>query len=243
MALLHALQGVAIIALSQERLFPLTTNYLTVDKLASSDSPILVSATKVLADVNVAYIIAAFFFMSAIAHVSIATWYRNKYEAGLRRGINKARWIEYSLSASTMLVAIALIAGISDVSTLLMMFGLTSVMNLTGLLMEWYNIGRDKVDWKAYVLGCFAGLLPWVVYAFYVYGSEKYGQAGPPEFVYVILVSIFLTFNIFALNMYLQYKKIGRWSDYLYGEKAYILLSLIAKSALAWQVFAGTLRP
>ena len=28
-----------------------------------------------------------------------------------------------------------------------------------------------------------------------------------------------------------------------YGERAYIILSLVAKSLLAWQVFAGTLRP
>ena len=39
--------------------------------------------------------------------------------------------------------------------------------------------------------------------------------------------------------MVLQYKKIGPWKDYLYGERAYIILSLVAKSLLAWQVFAG----
>jgi hypothetical protein len=43
--------------------------------------------------------------------------------------------------------------------------------------------------------------------------------------------------------MILQYKKIGPWKDYLYGEKVYVLLSLVAKSALAWQVFVGTLMP
>jgi len=31
--------------------------------------------------------------------------------------------------------------------------------------------------------------------------------------------------------------------DYLYGERAYIILSLVAKSLLAWQIFVGTLRP
>jgi hypothetical protein len=43
--------------------------------------------------------------------------------------------------------------------------------------------------------------------------------------------------------MVLQYKKIGPWKNYLFGERAYIILSLVAKSLLAWQVFAGTLRP
>jgi hypothetical protein len=61
--------------------------------------------------------------------------------------------------------------------------------------------------------------------------------------VYVILPTLFVFFFSFALNMVFQYKKVGKWRDYLYGERVYILLSLIAKSALAWQVFAGTLRP
>jgi hypothetical protein len=245
MAFLHAVQGVLVLVLSQNVLYPVTTNYLTVDTIANTgDAPTLVPATRHLFDVNIAYFVVAFFFMSAIAHLSIATWYRRKYEANLQKGMNKARWIEYSLSASTMIIAIAMIAGIYDISTLLMMFGLTAVMNLCGLVMEVVNYGREKIDWSSYIVGCIAGALPWVVYAFYVGGSAKYGEGGgPPTFVYFILVSIFLFFNVFALNMWLQYKKKGKWADYLYGEKAYIVLSLVAKTALAWQVFAGTLRP
>jgi hypothetical protein len=244
MALLHLAQGIAVVWLSKDVLYPVTTDFLTLNPLAPADAPSLVPATRHLFDVNVAYIVAAFFFMSAVAHGSIATWYRKKYEANLEKGINKGRWIEYSFSASTMIVAIAMIAGIYDLSTLLMMFGLTAVMNLCGLVMEVANQGKDKINWSAYVVGCIAGILPWLVYAFYVYGSAQYGEGGgPPTFVYAILVSIFLFFNVFALNMWLQYKKKGKWADYLYGEKAYIVLSLVAKSALAWQVFAGTLRP
>ncbi len=244
MAGLHAAQGVAVLVLSQDRLFPVTTDHLTVDPLTQGGNPVLVPATRHLFDVNIAYVVAAFFFMSAIAHLSIASWYRKKYEANLKNGINKARWIEYSFSASTMIVAIAMIAGIYDLSTLGMMFGLTAVMNLCGLVMEKANAGRETVDWTSYVVGSIAGILPWLVYALYVYGSAQFGEGGgPPTFVYAILVSIFLFFNVFALNMWLQYKKKGKWADYLYGEKAYIVLSLVAKSALAWQVFAGTLRP
>jgi hypothetical protein len=33
----------------------------------------------------------------------------------------------------------------------------------------------------------------------------------------------------------------GRWADYLFGERTYITLSLIAKTLLAWQIFASTL--
>ena len=65
--------------------------------------------------------------------------------------------------------------------------------------------------------------------------------ANPPGFVYGIIVSLFVFFNIFAVNMVLQYKQVGKWRDYLFGEKVYIILSLTAKALLAWQVFANTL--
>jgi hypothetical protein len=52
---------------------------------------------------------------------------------------------------------------------------------------------------------------------------------------------LFAFFNVFAVVMVLQYKKVGPWANYAFGESTYVLLSLVAKSALAWQVFAGTL--
>lgn len=241
---LHFVQGIAVLALSNNVTFPVTTSYLTLDPLASTaNHPVLTSASRNLFDINLAYLVAAFFFMSAIAHLVIATVYRNSYESGLKKGINKGRWIEYAFSASTMIVAIAIIAGIYDVSTLLMMFGLVAIMNLLGLVMEVHNQGAKSINWLSYIIGCLAGILPWIVYVIYIGGSSVYGGAQPPTFVYWILASIFVLFNCFAINMYLQYKKIGKWADYLYGEKIYIVLSLVAKSLLAWQVFFGTLRP
>ena len=76
-----------------------------------------------------------------------------------------------------------------------------------------------------------------------VVSATEPGSAPIPGFVIAIFVTLFVCFNVFAINMVLQYRKIGRWSDYLYGERAYMLFSLVAKSLLAWQVFFGTLRP
>jgi len=76
---------------------------------------------------------------------------------------------------------------------------------------------------------------------FYVFSIGGIGDASAPLFVYGIVFSLFVLFNIFAIVQYLQYKKVGKWAQYLRGEKTYITLSLVAKSALAWQIFAGTL--
>ncbi len=50
-----------------------------------------------------------------------------------------------------------------------------------------------------------------------------------PKFVYGIIASLFVFFNVFAVNMFLQYRKIGPWREYLFGERMYILLSLICE--------------
>jgi len=98
-----------------------------------------------------------------------------------------------------------------------------------------------KQDWLSYWIGCLAGLTPWIVFGIYVWGISEYGDGKIPDFVYGIYVTIFLFFNSFAINMALQYKQVGPWKDYLFGEKVYIILSLVAKSLLAWQIYFGAL--
>ena len=65
--------------------------------------------------------------------------------------------------------------------------------------------------------------------------------ATVPGFVYGIVISLFVFFNSFALNQWLQYRGVGPWRSYAFGEKTYLVLSLVAKSLLAWQIFAGSL--
>jgi hypothetical protein len=244
LAVLHAVQGVAVILLAKAVTFPVSTNYITLDTLSSSaGQPRLVPATQNLFDVNLAYLVVAFFFMSAIAHALVATKLRKSYEKNLKNHINKVRWIEYAFSASTMMIAIAMLSGIYDLSSLLMIFMLTAIMNGTGLLMESWNGKSKKVNWLSFILGSKAGIVPWIVIGIYFWGANVYGSGQIPTFVYFIYGSLFLFFNCFALNMYLQYKRKGKWAEYLYGERVYMILSLVAKSALAWQVFFGTLRP
>jgi hypothetical protein len=242
---LFALQAIIVLVLSDpiKGVFPVTANFLAEDKLASSSSghQVLVSASHRLFDLNVAYLVAAFFILSALAHLIIATWKRKVYENDLKKGINRVRWIEFSISAGIMMMAIAMLSGVLDIASLLMVFSLTGIMTLLGLAMELRNQDSNEVDWANFAIGVTAGLVPWLVIVIYLWNAHVYGN-GVPGYVYWICGSLFLLFSGFAINLYLQYKKLGHWSAYLYGERAYIVLSFIAKTALAWQIFAGTLR-
>ena len=106
--------------------------------------------------------------------------------------------------------------------------------------MEHYET-PGKPKWLSYWFGCFAGLIPWVGIVIYVWAPGIPGGVSPPGFVYGIMASLFVLFNCFSINMILQYKQVGPWRDYLFGEKVYIILSLTAKALLAWQVFFPTL--
>lgn len=236
---LHFAQAVLILILAKDFTLPVNVAYLKFNPASQNLTP----ATENIYNLPLVWLIVAFLFLSFFFHILIATIGRRSYEKNLKKGINKFRWIEYSFSASTMMLAISMLVGIYDAASLIMVFSLVMIMNLCGLIMEVHNQTTQKTNWISYVVGCLAGIIPWVVVGLYFWSAAEYGGGNIPSFVYWIYVSIFIFFNCFAINMILQYKKVGPWKDYLFGEKVYIILSLVAKSALAWQVFAGTLRP
>lgn len=226
----HLVQGLVILWLSNGFSLPVTGTFL--------DGPPGAGTAQLhhLFDLPIGPALACFLFISAAAHTIISLpgvfpWYcRN-----LAKKRNDARWIEYSLSASLMIVIIAMLTGISDVAALVALFGVNAAMILFGMAQEHAEQpgeGRMLPFW----LGCIAGAVPWIAIGVYLAGP-----ASPPGFVYGIYFSLFAFFNIFALNMWLQYRRAGPWRNYLFGESVYILLSLTAKSLLAWQVFVATL--
>ena len=239
MAVLHFLQGALMVALAEPVQWPLTRTRYEFDTATETLAPVSVPWV----DVSLPLLVAGFLFISALAHTVVATVRYPQYARYLDRGMNPYRWYEYSVSASLMIVVIGMLSGLWDVGTLAALFGLTAVMNLCGLLMETRNEGRERTDtdWTPYIVGTIAGIIPWIVIGVAFIGTVVAADGQFPEFVIAIYVSIFAFFNLFAVNMILQYRETWRWADYLFGERVYVLLSLVAKSVLAWQVYFGTL--
>ena len=195
-------------------------------------------APTTLFEVSVAWGVAIFLLLSAAFHWLVALpGVFGRYTSGLAAQHNYFRWAEYSLSSSVMIVLIAMLTGISDVAALIGIFAANAAMIFFGAVQERYE--RPGGSLWPFWLGCVVGIAPWLAVGVYLWSPGS--TAEPPAFVYAIFVSLFVFFNIFALNMWLQYRRVGRWKSYVFGERAYFVLSLVAKSALAWQVFAGTL--
>ncbi|MEO6124140.1 MAG: heliorhodopsin HeR [Ilumatobacteraceae bacterium] len=232
--ILHAIQGAAMLALSNGLKLPVSATYATAQPGQSLDA----SRLSTLFSYRLGPAVAAFSLLSAAFHLLVASpWGFPRYLRELAAKRNRFRWVEYSLSASLMIVLIAGITGITDVAALIALFGVNASMILFGWLMETTSTPGERVNWTPFVFGSVAGTVPWIAIAIYLAGAGD----GMPSFVYGIFVSIFVLFNCFAINQLLQYRAHGAWRDYLHGERVYIILSLVAKSLLAWQIFANVL--
>ncbi len=238
MCVLHLAQAAVILVLSND--FSVTINTSFLQWLPGVEAPATV--TESLYDLRVGPMVAVFLLISSVAHLIMASPFTFQwYVRNLKKGINYLRWYEYALSASLMVVLIGLLSGVFDAPNLIMLFGLTATMNLFGLMMELHNQKTEKTNWTSFIFGCIAGIIPWGIIAWYFFAALSSAGETVPTFVYFILASLFVLFLLFPINMALQYMKVGPWKNYLTGEKGYMILSLVAKSALAWQVFGGTL--
>ncbi len=235
-ALLHLASLAAILILANDASLPVNATYMNgAPGTGAFADPVT------LFNLNIAYMVAAFLALSALFHllvISPAFW--SRFTAGLRSSRNIFRWVEYSLSSSVMIVVILQLNGIVEFAALLGLFVVNASMILFGWLQERYTTPGNG-DLLPFWFGCIAGAAPWVVLLINLIGPGAPDGVEVPGFVYGIVISLFVFFNCFALVQWLQYRAKGKWADYLRGERAYVVLSLVAKSALAWQVFAGAL--
>lgn len=231
LAVLHGAQAVAVLLLASGFAVTVTGSF------PEGPPGSVVPPPQALFDVRVGIAIAAFLVLAALDHLLTGTVLRDRYERGLRGGTNRFRWVEYSFSATIMILLVCLYSGITGISALVAVAGANVGMILFGWLQEAMNpTGRTRTTMLAFWFGSLVGAAPWVAVVINLVGSETV-----PGFVYGIFVSLFVFFVSFAVNQWLQYRGVGPWREYAFGEKTYLVLSLAAKSALAWQIFAGSL--
>lgn len=232
--LLHLVQGVVIVLLSSgDAGLPVTTSFLEGPPGAGE------KGTTELFELPVDFAVATFLWLAAADHLLTAGPLRGWYERRIGEGRNPARWAEYSVSASLMVVLIALLSGINEAAALIGLFGASAAMILFGDLMERMSTAGESVTWRPFIYGCLAGVVPWIAIGLQLVVAGSEGEI--PTFVIAIFISLFALYNLFGLNQWLQYRGFGPWRSYVFGERVYLLLSLVAKSALAWQVYQGAL--
>jgi len=105
-------------------------------------------------EIDVRYIIVAFFALSGSFQLIECFFFSFLYTPRLR-------FIEYSITASIMILAIAVESGIRDLYTLEMMFALTWVTQLLGMLADALSVLSERLDYAMGLEPMFQLLGPW----------------------------------------------------------------------------------
>lgn len=244
---IYAIQGGALLILSTAHYVQLNALFTTNDALQTrlTGETVIAPAIHQLFIINLVGPVAAFIFISAIMHLLAATIYRNKYDAWLKKEINPLRWIEYALSGGVILIIIGLLAGISDIGSLLMLFVLAIIVSISGFIIE----ARVHLPKRSQMfqeldryLMAIAASIPWLIIGLYIICSNIFGS-GVPAYLYEVYLTTLVLIIAIATNFYLTNKRKGGWKGYAYGECWHMGLSLIVQSLLAWQVFVDVLHP
>jgi hypothetical protein len=231
LTVLHGLQAALILVLAGDFAITITSTF------PQGPPGTRLAEPEPFVDLPIGRAVAVFLALAAVDHLLTSTVLRRLYERDLRRGINRFRWVEYSVSATLMIVLIGSYSGITDIAAVLSVIGANVGMILFGWLQERSNPpGRTSTTMLPFWFGTLVGIAPWAAIWVNVVGADTV-----PGFVYGIVIAEAIFFFSFGLNQWLQYRGVGRWRDYAYGEKVYLVLSLVAKSVLAWQIYGGSL--
>ena len=247
--ILQLINGLVILSLTFILTWPKGTDiytfYLQFSQVTTTNPVLLANPSPQLlfTITHLGILLAAFPLISAFAHFTIAFPKNKAYNENLKKGMNPYRWYEYAFSSSIMIWVISTFVGIWDFWSLAMIFLLNALMIMFGYLMEILNQNTEKTNWSPFTLGSISGGFPWVVLFAYFTGDIINSNNHVPTFVYLIFIIYLLLFMSFAVNMALQYKGVGKWKDYLFGEREYIVLSFVAKTVLVWLVFVGLFKP
>lgn len=200
-------------------------------------------------------LVASFSLLSALAHFGNSVLWKRQYIQALESGYAPFRWLEYSMSASVMVLILAYISGSVFQSTLILLFALTMVTMAFGHLHEVICRPKSLEEWaedsllwrlQAHLIGYIPQLFAWgVVVANFMDGAnastvDASGKTRQmPTFVYGIVFGEMLIFWSFGLVQLVV--SLRPPSKYYQGEIAYMWLSLFAKGFLAMLCLANVI--
>ncbi len=233
LAVLALGQGVALFVLSETSKVTVTTNYLTEDKLSGID----VVAQRTLFDFNILYLLLASLGATAVLHALLASVLRKRYESQVSNGVNVARWIGLSVTVATVMLTISMLAGVTDLSALILIAVASASTGLLAIVREARGTARKATT----VASILVALAPWIAVALYLIGANKYGDGSVDSYIYVLVASAVVILSLLDVNMYLNNKKTARWADYTYTDRVYMLVNFVLVSAVAWQVYVALL--
>lgn len=186
---------------------------------------------------DMAPLVPMFSFLSGINH-TLSVTFPGWYKEILRNRVNPIRWAEFSASSTLMLFQLAVLAGVTEVGSLINLVTLNVVLMYMGFVLETRKAqGAKTPELIALMIvawGIFMAQWAQIILSFFTILNDA--EAKPPDFVYSIIMIELALFASFGI---LQVLYVFDRIDFFQYEKGFIVLSFVAKSLLAWLLVGG----
>lgn len=237
------LLAVAVVVFGNSTTASFTTQYLAKDTLSSEAAghEVLATATRHLWDVNLSWLVAKLLVIFGVVFLLAATLLRKKYEAWLDRGVNALRWVGLGVGGGAVFTTVAMLSGVSDVSTLCLIFASVALAGLLTATIEFVGPGRHVRRLLA-IGALVAVFVPWLIFV-RTAGAVVMFDGSLPMYMYYLYASGTLLVVAVALATGLRIKQRGKWADTFYTERMFMVLTFIVATIPALQIFAGALQP
>lgn len=215
-------------------------------------NPVYQHEDKVIGTYDLSQLAPVFSFLSAANHLWAVSDFQN-YLQFVERGYNPVRWLEYSVSAGLMFYMIAVMSGIVDIKTLMLLALSNVALQFTGYSIEKdtaHSIRYDdknsyQVAMRQQVTGFLIFLAQIVCIWTAFFTSVTSFEDDVPLLVWFIIffiTALFLSFGLLSMAYTRGAGKQRGLSERNFKkiEVGYIILSFIAKTFLMNSVLFGS---
>ena len=220
----------SVVFLSRESVSAVLT-HATKDELASESATVLGTAYKTLLTVEVKYVLATIFLLSAVFSLLLATRLRNNYENGVRNSSSLLRWLFMGIILGLVLEFVTLLAQVEDIMTLKLVAGLIITTTVLAWMAERENSGTKK-RYNSFALSIFTGTIAWLPLLGSLIGSAIYGAGNLAWYVYLLSVVVLIGFISICLTQYRQIQQGVTAKGYLQLEGKYLSTDFLIKLAV-----------
>lgn len=245
-AALLALGGAALLVLSAPRDYPLSLSYLTTDTLQTKLQGVSVAAPAVhqLVMVNLTYLVGGALFAGALVHLLAATRLRKQYETTATQGLPPLRLAQYVVEGILLTLAVALPAGVYDVSTLLSFVMFVVVAGVGVWIVKRPKAAGSQAARSGVVtMALMAGIMPFILLALALIASWVFGEGTPPRVVPLVYATGVVSVAFLTLHGSMSARRRGRWADTVFVERVYMVLNGAALLLISLELYVAVLRP
>lgn len=219
-----------------------------------------------VSSIEITMLLFIFTLLSSFAHAYIA-YYSDYYMQLLREKGNWVRWVEYSWSASVMIVIIAVIVGVDDLYSVMLLFAMMWLVNMCGLLQDWniqftaprvstsvekerllgntyYNreafVNVNEGAERHFIVIYAPTIIGWILYLVMwsiLFTSFGYTYDNNDSTPEFVIVVVCVLFVLFTTFGVNQLIYLSGRIGYVRSEVIFIYLSLVSKLTLVWMLY------